>query len=93
MNRSACWDPAIPHGCGALHFVTIFEPATLESPSAPARSAPALRRGRALDLPIQRREELAVLAVLKRAARSDATARRSQARGRRVAARTRRTAA
>lgn len=60
--------------------------------SAPG-SAPARRRVKTLDLPIQRREELAVLAVLKHAARSGATARRSQARGRRVAARASRAAA
>ena len=81
-----------------------FEPAQRGSPrpakprpaqarSAQARSAPTRTRGKALDLPIQRREELAVLAVLRRAARSDATARRSQARGRRVAARASRSAA
>ncbi|HUG30257.1 MAG TPA: DNA topoisomerase IB [Candidatus Limnocylindria bacterium] len=70
-----------------------FEPVIAGPPRPEPASTSTGRRGKALHEPIQRREELAVLAVLRRAARSAAAARRSQARGRRVAARTSRRAA
>ena len=55
--------------------------------------APERARARSLDDPITRREELAVLAVLRRANRSTATARRSQPTGQRATGRARRPAA
>ena len=71
------------------------EPATRSAGTAPGPSAGRAARGRVKPLgePIRRREELAVLAVLRRSARSAATARRSQAPARRVAARASRRAA
>jgi DNA topoisomerase-1 len=56
-------------------------------------TAPERPRARSLDDPITRREELAVLAVLRRANRSPSTARRSQPPGARARGRARRRAA
>ena len=55
--------------------------------------APQRSRGRSLDEPITRREELAVLALLRRAKRASGTARRSQPAGRRATGRARSRAA